>query len=110
MVLAAGLGRSEILGDRVLCVQAVCSKMAGALSWEGGVSSFLCVCACVYVCQRETARDRETETEVWEEEEIPFLLPGPLPDKMRCTGFHQGGPSPGQAVGEVEHILLVGRI
>lgn len=58
MVLAAGLGRSEILGDRVLRVQAVCSKVAGALSWEGGVSSFLCVCACVYVCHRET---RETE-------------------------------------------------
>lgn len=58
MVLAVGLGRSEILGDRVLCVQAVCSKVAGALSWEGGVSSFLCVCACVYVCHRETARDK----------------------------------------------------
>ena len=61
---------------------------------------------CVTERQRET---RETETEVWEDGEIPFLLPGPLPDKMRCTGFHRGGPSPGQAVSEVGHILLVGR-
>lgn len=52
-----GTGRSQILGDRVLCVQAVCSKVTGALSWEGGMS-FLCVCACVYVCQRERQRDR----------------------------------------------------
>ena len=53
LVLAVGLGRSQILGDRVLCVQAVCSKAARALSWEGGMSSFLCVCVRVSVCVRE---------------------------------------------------------
>lgn len=77
-----GTGRSQILGDRVLCVQAVCSKVTGALSWEGGMS-FLCVCACVYVCQR----DRDRETEVWEEGEIPFLLPGPLPGQNEVHWF-----------------------
>ena len=89
MGLAAGLGRSQILRDRVLCVQAVCSKVTGALSWEGGMSSFLCVCVCVCVCvsERETARDRETETEVWEEGEIPFLLHGPLPGQNEVHWF-----------------------
>ena len=89
MGLAAGLRRSQILGDRVLCVQAVCSKVTGALSWEGGMSSFLCVCVCVCVCvsERETARDRETETEVWEEGESPFLLPGALPGQNEVHWF-----------------------
>ena len=81
MVLAAGLGRSQILGDRVLCVQAVCSKVNGALSWEGGMSSFLCVCACVYVCQRERQRyGRRGRSH--------FSSLGLCQDKMRCTGFH----------------------
>ena len=61
MGLAAGLGRSQILRDRVLCVQAVCSKVTGALSWEGGMSSFLCVCVCVRVCMCVRERDSERQ-------------------------------------------------
>lgn len=59
LVLAAGLGRSQILGDRVLCVQAVCSKVARALSWEGGMSS--CLCVCMSMCVRERDKDRGRE-------------------------------------------------
>ena len=42
----------------MLCVQAVCSKVTGALSWEGGMSSFLCVCVCVCVCVSEREKSR----------------------------------------------------
>ena len=61
MGLAAGLRRSQILGDRVLCVQAVCSKVTGALSWEGGMSSFLCVCVRVCMCVRERDSERQRD-------------------------------------------------
>lgn len=80
MVLAAGLGRSQILGDRVLCVQAVCSKVVRALSWEGGMSS--CLCVCMSMCVRERDKDRGRE-----EGEIPFLLPGPLPGQNEVPWF-----------------------
>lgn len=60
--------------------------VAGALSWEGGVSSFLCVCACVYVCQRDSERQRDRDRGMGGGGD-PISPPGPLPDKMRCTGF-----------------------
>ena len=89
LVLAVGLGRSQILGDRVLCVQAVYSKAARALSWEGDMSSCLCVCVYEYVCQRETARDRDRDRGR-EEGEIPFLLPGLLPGQNEVSWFSSG--------------------
>ena len=91
MGLAAGLGRSQILRDRVLCVQAVCSKVTGALSWEGGMSSFLCVCVCVcvYVCQRDRQRETERQRQRYGRRgRSHFSSMGLCQDKMRCTGFH----------------------
>ena len=87
--MAAGLGRSRILGESALragCVQ------QGDWSPELGGRHVLfpvcvCVCVCVYVSERQTVRDRETETEVWEEGEIPFLLPGALPGQNEVHWF-----------------------
>lgn len=69
----------------MLCMQAVCSKAARALSWEGGMSSFQCVCACECVCQREIARDRDRE--VGRRERSHFSSLGLCQNKMSALVF-----------------------
>lgn len=95
--LAAGTGRSEILGDRVLCVQAV---QQGGWNPELGGRRVLfpvrvCVCVCVSERQRETERQRQRYGKRGDPISPPWASA-----RQAALVFSTGGPSPGQAVGE----------